>query len=157
MGAVVRFTGGWLFDRGMAGWDVTVLTPKDFNARPLRILGARPLDPTGLAPIKRGGPWPQALAVEASLYGTNERVRQLVRDAVDDGVAEVRLWNATSTAGIDRATVPVQHRLSLAALAFKAQALEAADLPTDSIAVTETFRSDRACLRSRTPDPVPAA
>jgi len=36
---VVKFAGGWLFDRAMAGWDVTVLVADHPNDRPLQILG----------------------------------------------------------------------------------------------------------------------
>jgi hypothetical protein len=41
MVGVVRSAGGWLFDQVMAGWDVTVLTTDDADARPAHILGAR--------------------------------------------------------------------------------------------------------------------
>ncbi|MGA8547342.1 MAG: hypothetical protein WB785_19075, partial [Mycobacterium sp.] len=41
---VVRFAGGWLFDRAMAGWDVTVLLVDHPDERPLQILGAQILD-----------------------------------------------------------------------------------------------------------------
>ena len=41
---VVRFAGGWLFDRSMAGWDVTVLVADHPDDRPLQILGAQMLD-----------------------------------------------------------------------------------------------------------------
>src|SRR3974377_1817445 len=41
---VVQFAGGWLFDRAMAGWDVTVLLADHSDCRPLHILGARILD-----------------------------------------------------------------------------------------------------------------
>ncbi|EUA51101.1 hypothetical protein I552_2042 [Mycobacterium xenopi 3993] len=41
---VVMFAGGWLFDRAMAGWEVTVLLTDHPDDRPLRILGARTLD-----------------------------------------------------------------------------------------------------------------
>ena len=37
---VVKFAGGWLFDRAMAGWDVTVLLVDHPDERPLQILGA---------------------------------------------------------------------------------------------------------------------
>ena len=40
----VQFAGGWLFDRVMAGWDVTVLIPGDEDVRPLEILGPDTLD-----------------------------------------------------------------------------------------------------------------
>ena len=36
----VRFAGGWIYDRVMAGWDVTVLVGGDEDCRPLEILGA---------------------------------------------------------------------------------------------------------------------
>ena len=36
---VVRFAGGWLVDRVMAGWDVTVLIDTNEDLRPLEILG----------------------------------------------------------------------------------------------------------------------
>ena len=41
---VVRSAGGWLYDRVMAGWEVTVLLPHGRDTRPLRILGVRALD-----------------------------------------------------------------------------------------------------------------
>src|SRR5579859_5475541 len=40
-GEAVRCAGGWLFDQGLAGWDVTVITPELADRRPLRILGVR--------------------------------------------------------------------------------------------------------------------
>jgi len=41
---VVKFAGGWLFDRAMAGWDVTVLVADHVDPRPLQILGAQIID-----------------------------------------------------------------------------------------------------------------
>ena len=41
---VVKFAGGWLFDRAMAGWDVTVLVADHPDERPLQILGAQIVD-----------------------------------------------------------------------------------------------------------------
>ena len=35
----VRFAGGWMYDRVMAGWDVTVLVADRSDDRPLHILG----------------------------------------------------------------------------------------------------------------------
>ena len=40
----VRFAGGWLFDRVMAGWDVTVIVANRDDDRPLKILGATAVD-----------------------------------------------------------------------------------------------------------------
>ncbi len=42
---VVRFAGGWLVDRVMAGWDVTVLISADEDTRPLEILGVETHEP----------------------------------------------------------------------------------------------------------------
>ncbi|HWF27336.1 MAG TPA: hypothetical protein VG327_02980, partial [Mycobacterium sp.] len=38
---VVQSAGGWLYDRVMAGWEVTVLLPHSCDSRSLRILGVR--------------------------------------------------------------------------------------------------------------------
>ena len=41
----VRYAGGWIYDRVMAGWDVTVLVGGgDDDMRPLQILGAQTLN-----------------------------------------------------------------------------------------------------------------
>ena len=40
----VKFAGGWVYDRVMAGWDVTVLIGDDEDVRPLEILGAEVCD-----------------------------------------------------------------------------------------------------------------
>ena len=127
---VVRFAGGWLFDRAMAGWDVTVLLadladcPDD---RPLQILGAQTLDlEDALAHRSETRPRPQALAAAADLFGCDSRVRQGVLQALDHGVTEVTLWGETWPAELDDSVGLVQHRLSMAAQIFKAQALAAA-------------------------------
>ena len=50
---VVRSAGGWLFDRAMAGWDVTVITSDHSDSRPLRILGASVRDNLVLGELAR--------------------------------------------------------------------------------------------------------
>ncbi len=144
MAEVVRSAGGWLFDQVMAGWDVTVLTADQTNSRPLRILGVRAADLESSLASPAPGPSPQAIAVRADLYGSDERVRQLVLNAVWDGQAEVRLWGDGCTPDFDGKADPVSHRLSVAARAFKAQALAAAAAPADPGQVTEIFRTGRA-------------
>jgi hypothetical protein len=137
---VVRFAGGWLFDQVMAGWDVTVLTEDHADCRPLRILGVRAVElETALAsPARR--PWPQVIAVRADLYDSDPRVRRMVLEALCDGMAEVMLWGDRWPAGLASGACSVQHRLSVAARAFKAQALAAAAAPVDPSQVTEVFR-----------------
>jgi len=71
----------------------------------------------------------------------------MVLDAVAEGVAEVRLW-ADRWPKLEGQAAPVQHRLSVAARAFKAQALAAAAADCGSSYATEMFRS------SARPNPV---
>jgi hypothetical protein len=156
---VVRFAGGWLFDRAMAGWDVTVLLtdladhPDD---RPLHILGAQTLDLDYALASVDARPRPQALAAAADLFGCDSRVRQGVLQALDHGVTEVTLWGETWPAELDDSVGLVQHRLSMAAQIFKGQALAAAGVPVSSIGHTETFRSGLLAWPSVAADLVPA-
>jgi hypothetical protein len=123
----------------MAGWDVTVLTEDVTDCRPLRILGARPVDMEAALATPLLRPWPQVMAVHADLYGADERVRRMVLDALGMGVTEVRLWGDRWPAALDGAPL-VRHRLSVAARAFKAQALAAAAAPAGPGEATEVFR-----------------
>jgi len=166
---VVRFAGGWLFDRAMAGWDVTVLLTDHLaghrDDRPLQILGARTLDlEDALAAIDSGvetRPRPQALAAAADLFGCDPRVRRGVLQALDHGVTEVTLWGETWPAELDESVGQVQHRLSMAAQTFKARALAAAlnggGAPQSSIDHIETFRSGLLTCPSVAADLVPAS
>ena len=73
---VVRFAGGWLYDRAMAGWDVTVLIADRPDDRPLQILGVQVLDLEDALASVGTRPRPQALAAAADLFGCDSRVRQ---------------------------------------------------------------------------------
>jgi hypothetical protein len=140
----VRFAGGWLFDQAMAGWDVAVLTADDADARPLRILGARAADLETVLNRRIRGSCLQAIAVRADLCGDDARVRRMVSEALAGGLADVRLWSERWPDGPDRPDGPdgpVWHRLSVAARAFKAQALAAAAVPAEGSEDTEVFRS----------------
>jgi hypothetical protein len=138
---VVRSAGGWLCDRAMAGWDVGVLTESHADPRPLRILGARAFDLEVALSSSVRGPHPQAIAVSAELYASDSRIRRMVCDALDDGVAECRLWVDCSAAPAEEDDE--QHRPSAAARAFKAQALAALEASGEASEVTETFRRAR--------------
>jgi len=160
---VVRFAGGWLFDRAMAGWDVSVLLTDladQPDGRPLQILGAQVVDlEVVLASVESGvesRPRPQALAAAADLLGCDPRVRQGVLQALDHGVTEVTLWGETWPAELDDSVGLVQHRLSMAAQMFKAKALAAAAVPHASIGQMETFRSGLLACPSVAADLVPA-
>jgi hypothetical protein len=134
----VRFTGGWLFDQVMAGWDVNVLTADHTDTRPLRILGAHAVDLEYALAKAIHGPCLQAIAVSADLYDSDARVRRMLQ-TFGEGPADVRFWSDRWPEGLGGGADPVRHRLSVAARAFKAQALTAAALAVDADQVTEVF------------------
>src|SRR5271163_1109260 len=90
---VVQSAGGWLYDRMMAGWEVTVLLPDGFDTRPLRILGVRALDiQAELAPELASvgaGATSQSLAVSAEAFSADARVRDRVLEALGRSSTEV--------------------------------------------------------------------
>ncbi|WP_199542638.1 hypothetical protein [Prauserella sp. PE36] len=149
----MRAAGGWLFDRVMAGWDVLVLVADPLNSRPLRILGAKGVDLEAALTSRVSGPRPHAIAVDAGLYESDDRVQRLVVRSIDHGLTDVRLWGEDWTDGLDEDSGSVSHRLSVAARAFKAHALAAAAAPADSVEVTEVFCSGD--LLPAAPDLVP--
>jgi hypothetical protein len=153
---VVRCAGGWLFDRVMAGWDVTVLVAEKCDDRPLQILGAEAADLETALATGLTGPRPHALAVAAELYNRDTRVREGVRHALETGQTEVTLWGENWPAELDRVN-SVEHRLSVAARAFKAQALAAASEPADAMTFTEMFRSGTPACCPVAADLVPAS
>ena len=137
----VRFAGGWVYDRVMAGWDVTVLIGDDADVRPLEILGAEVRDLESVLESWEDRPHPQTIAVAADLFDRDSRVRKGVLTALEQGATEVTLWGERLPAELDNSVDSVQHQLSAAARAFKAQALAAAnDSAAAAVGDTETFR-----------------
>ena len=61
-------------------------------------------------------------------------------EALEQGATEVTLWGERLPAELDSSVDSVQHRLSAAARAFKAQALAAANDVDAAVGDTETFR-----------------
>ena len=89
---VVQSAGGWLYDRAMAGWEVTVLLPERCDPRALRILGVRVLElETQLAALGAGST-SQSLAVSAEAFTADARVRDTVLQSLETGLTEVALW-----------------------------------------------------------------
>jgi hypothetical protein len=154
---VVRFAGGWLFDRAMAGWDVTVLVAGHPDGRPLQILGAQTRDLEHVLAAGEQWPRPQTLAVAADLFRCDSRVRRGVLQALDHGITEVTLWGETWPAELDASVGWVRHQLSAAAQAFKAQALAAAAMSETPVGSTETFRTGIMASPSVAADLVPAS
>lgn len=152
----VKFAGGWMYDRVMAGWDVTVLLADRTDERPLHILGVGTSDLDSALALWADRPHPQTVAVAADLFASNERVREGVLGALEQGLTEVTLWGDDLPAELDDSVGRVVHRLSAAARAFKSQALRAA---ADSAAVTgtETFRCGVMVKPSVAADLIPAS
>lgn len=137
---VVQSAGGWLFDRVMAGWQVTVHLPQGGDTRPLRILGVavshRYSDSHGT------GAGHHSLAVSAEAFACDAGVREKVLESLDDRLTEVALWGEGWPLGVDRATTRAQHVLSAAARMFKGHALEAAGIACEPVGLTETLLCD---------------
>jgi hypothetical protein len=137
---VVTHAGGWLFDRVMAGWDVSVYIADRTDVRPLHILGTQTHDLEHAFISLDQGPRPQALAVAAELFANDLPARRAVLKALAHRLTEVTLWGEARSAELDESTTAVQHRLSAAARVFKAQALVAAEAKA-LCSFNETFRS----------------
>ena len=136
---VVQFAGGWIYDRVMAGWDVTVLVGSDEDVRPLEILGADTLNLESVLESWDERPHPQTVAVAADLLDRDERVRRGVLGALEQGATEVTLWGAPLPPELGASVDSVEHRLSAAARAFKAQALGAVGAAGEPVGLTEMF------------------
>ena len=137
---VVEHAGGWLFDRSVAGWDVTVLLADLSDSRPLRILGAEMLDLETVLSSGGQGRRPHALAVACELCEDDPRAQRGLRKALGADGIEVVVWGEGWTAPAEHRIDPVLHRLSVAAQAFKAQALTAASV-SPTVGTTEMFGS----------------
>lgn len=141
---VVQSAGGWLYDRVMAGWEVSVLLPPSCDTRSLRILGVQALDADWelAAQLTLTGPMSQSLAVSAEAFTADARVRDKVLKSLGNRLTEVALWGDGWPLGVDRATTRAQHVLSAAARTFKGHALAAAGIPCDSVEPAETLLCD---------------
>jgi hypothetical protein len=153
---VVKYAGGWLVDRVMAGWDVTVLIDSTEDLRPLEILGVETQDLESALDMWAERPHPQTVAVAAGLYAADARVREGVLNALEQGMTEVTLWGDCWPEELDASVGTVQHQLSAAARAFKAQALAATDDPEASdVGRAESFRCGATLVPSVAADLIP--
>jgi hypothetical protein len=137
---VVQSAGGWLYDRVMAGWEVTALLPDGCDTRPLRVLGVQALDPEVRFALT--GSTSQSLAVSAEAFTADARVRDKVLESLDGRLTEVALWGDGWPLGVNRAMTRAQHVLSAAARRFKGCALAAAGIPGAYVGPTETLLCD---------------
>jgi hypothetical protein len=152
----VKYAGGWIYDRVMAGWDVTVLVGDYDDLRPLQILGAEVLDLGSVLECWEDRPHPQTVAVASDVFDRDPRVLAHVRNALDQGATEVTLWGEQVPEELNGSVDCAHHRLSAAARAFKARALAMANDPTaGSVGSTETFHCG--LMASVAADLVPAS
>ena len=142
----VHSAGGWLYDRAMAGWEVTVLLPQSCDSRPLRILGVKAMDLK--AGLDRTGSAPHSLAVSAEVFAADHRIREMVLKALNHGLTEVALWGEGWPLAVNRGMDRVQHVLSSAARTFKGHALAVAGIRCGTVDPTEAMLYDMAACTS---------
>ena len=138
----VHSAGGWLYDRAMAGWEVTVLLPQSCDSRPLRILGVGAMDLA--AGFDRTGSATLSLAVSGEVFAADDRIRETVLKALNHRLTEVALWGEGWPLAVNRGMARVQHVLSSAARTFKGHALAAAGILCETVDPTETMLYDMA-------------
>jgi hypothetical protein len=136
--SVARYAGGWMFDLVLDGWDIAVHITDPTDARPVLILGGHPAALDGSPRSQARLACPQIVAIDAESYRSQAWVVRRAQEAAAM-LIEVRLWGEERVVTADLATTPVRHRLSVAAQAFKAQALVAAGTPVRTTDPTEMF------------------
>jgi hypothetical protein len=139
---VVQSAGGWLYDRVMAGWEVTVVLPDSCDNRSLRILGVGVMDAKSEFVPTAVGSTSQTLAVSAEAFSADARVRDKVLKSLDNRLTEVALWGEGWPLGVNRGLTRTQHVLSAAARKFKGYALAAAGIHCGSVDPTEMLLCD---------------
>ncbi|MGE2690765.1 hypothetical protein [Mycolicibacterium pulveris] len=135
--ALVSASGGWLYDRASAGWTVNVVVDTD-DVRPLTILGATPVSADAASVLDHSAA-ANAFAVSADLLRSDADLRDKVLRLWHSADTEVTVWGQFWPDELGRRIDPLQHRLSVAARAFKAHALAAAGVPHRGVAPTETL------------------
>jgi hypothetical protein len=132
--------GGWLFDRGLAGCEATVLVTDHTDDRALRIVGADAIELHTPLASEVLSARPDTLVVTADLLRRDLRVRQGVLEALDEGLTKVMTCGDSWPAEFEALGTQVQHRLSIAARAFKTAALAALGASSDLLGLVEPFR-----------------
>jgi hypothetical protein len=153
LGQAVRYAGGWLCDLVWAGWDGVVIAAEQADPTPARILGARACDLRAVQAAALADRSMHAVMVDANLYHSDARVRRLVQQVSRADLAELLLCGDDGPAGLRHPADPVRYVPSLAARAFKAQALAVAaveDVQAGQDA--EVFRRSRIRPLSAVPD-----
>lgn len=141
VGELVDLAGGWVCDRTLAGWDVSVALSEPRDLRPLQILGVTTLiTHQRFASINDGGAT-TSIAVAPGIFENNDHVRGAVLQALDQPATEVTFWGPSIPSDLHGQLARRQHRLSGAARAFKANALAAAAVRGAVMGATEDLYS----------------
>lgn len=136
---VIDAAGGWLFDHGLAGCEATALVAEHSDDRALRIVGARAIElhtPRASAVLRAR---PDTLVVAPDLFRHDERVHQAVVQAINHGLTNVMICGDSSVTAFNGLGASVQHGLTLAARAFKKEALAALGASSIPVGPVETF------------------
>ncbi|MFV8052752.1 hypothetical protein [Mycobacterium sp. 48b] len=135
---VVSGIGGWLFDRAMAGWRVSVAVDEVGDERALRILG---LKAVGLSGLWRSA---EADAVVMTAIGTSRFESGDHGLTVRNPDGDVVFFGSRGPEGLGLEVQRARYRPSAAALAFKAYALAVAGADPGAADRVETvFRCGR--------------
>lgn len=137
----VASAGGLIFDRAMAGWDVTVMVAGDIDDRPIRILGAKAENLSTAMASRGGAGHPRALAVATDVAAGSEAVRRNLVAACNATTIDVLLWGGHCPPELECEITPVGHQPSAAANVFKAHALAAVGTDTPADLDAESFFS----------------
>ena len=119
--------GGLIFDRAMAGWDVSVVIDGEIDGavddRPIGILGARLATRMSGPNYARALPRPHLLAVATDVMVKSDSVRRHVLALGHDTETDVLLWGRHHPTNFARTFVAARHQPSAAAHIFKSHAL----------------------------------
>jgi hypothetical protein len=123
----VMSIGGLIFDRAMAGWDVSVVVDGETDGavddRPIRILGARLAQRMSGPNYARDLPRPHLLAVATDVMVKSDSVRGHVLALGNEGETDVLLWGRHHPTNFPRTFVAARHQPSVAAQLFKSHAV----------------------------------
>jgi hypothetical protein len=130
----------------MAGWDVTVYLQDPSDQRPLQIVGVRAVDLREAAIGPTSEEWPDVVLIEAGLYCSQEWVRRHAAVATRRPTTEVLLWGGEKHVDLSTKLRQSEHRISIAAHAFKTSAISAAGESASSVGQTERLLCKKAVL-----------
>jgi len=140
---VVRSVGGWICDRALSGWRVTVALRDTTDTEPIVILGAKPIPFEAFAQDLSNGLWPCALAIAADIFAEDSKVDRLLSSCRREDLPDVMVWGESPQAANAHLGDDEQHMSSRAARAFKAHALVAVGIPPHAAEDTELLHRVR--------------